>query len=65
MTPTGSRAFLRLRDIRKRRGLTQDALAAATNISKSRLSLAERGRVTLRDDERAALARVLGVKRLR
>ena len=51
---------IKLRAIRKARGLTQDALAAATNISQSRLSLAERGKVALRDDERAILMRVLG-----
>ena len=52
-----------LRATRRARGLTQDRLAAGTNISQSRLSLAERGKIFLRDDEITALTRVLGVAR--
>lgn len=50
-----------LRAVRKQRGLTQDALAIAANISQSRISLAERRRVRLRADELERLTRVLAI----
>ena len=52
---------LKLRYVRLTRGFSQDALACATGIAQSRLSLGERGRLQFTDDELVTIARALDV----
>jgi hypothetical protein len=60
--PISAKIGARIRTIRRERGMTQDALATATGISRSHLSAIERGLVDLPVDVFHNIATQLGVQ---